>query len=547
MWLNETIKKLFLKQPQNYVDYYQDINPDKIQNPLSNPEQFLDNAQFFDVISDNNTFARTSNAYKQADKINTYRMISKYPEVSEAIDEIINELIYTNDFKNIINIRYNGTNKKLHKILNEKFEKLYKLLNIEKKGFQFFREVYIDGQLNLKVNYHENYKNGIKFISYLDPRYLSFDLNKEIYEYIDIDSVFNSHYLSTFFWRKNKTQYNKEIKMQYNIEEIVHQNFGLTDGEIWLGYLDNCVKSANQLKTLEDLLIPLRFNRSVSRRVFNLDVSDLPQSKAEAYMRKIQEQFKYKKYYNSDTGEVANQQHMTSLIEDYWFSNRGGQKGMSVELLDERGQLGDLDDILYFYKKLYRSLNIPQNRINIDGQENVFDYDSTQLSNEDLKFQMFISRVRTIFINMFVDLLKRELVYTKILKESEFDEILDDIEIYFTGQNLFLERLQLNNFIKKIDSFSQARDFAGVIFPVNTLFKEIFRMDDDEIKQNLQMIQKEKQNPLYKHFYKDLVDDEDRDHYQDNDTDNDPDDNSTDKEKDDNTEKEEDFDGFIRK
>ena len=219
-------------------------------------------------------------------------------------------------------------------------------------------------------------------------------------------------------------------------------------------------------------------------------------------MRKIQEQFKYKKFYNSDTGEVTNQQHITSLIEDYWFGNRSGAKGTQVELLDERGALGEMDDILYFYKKLYKSLKIPSNRISINQEaDQTFDYESTQTSREDVKFYSFIDRLRDVYSNVFIDLLKREMVYSGIVKESEFNKLKENIEIFYPGQNMFVERMKLNNFMKRLESFSQARDFGANILPVKTLYEEIFKMDEKEINKTLEEINKERKNPLMKTFY----------------------------------------------
>ena len=288
----------------------------------------------------------------------------------------------------------------------------------------------------------------------------------------------------------------------------MHIDFGKIDNKegLILSYLERAIKPANMLKTLEDLLIPLRFSRSISRRVFNVDVSDLPTSKAEMAMKKIQEQFKYKKFLNTETGEVTNQQHITGMVEDYWFANRNGQKGTSVDTIDETGNLGELGDIMYFYKKLYRSLGIPTNRISTSDEDKNFDYDSSQITKEDFKFYLFINRLRKIYIDMFVNILKRHVITKGIMSEDEFNQYQDKIKIFFVGENYYLERMKLANFEKRLNIYSSARDYSGTLFSVEYLYRNIFKFDDDEIKEMMTEIQKEKKNPLFKHLYEEPMD-----------------------------------------
>lgn len=487
MFLTELLKKPFLKQPE---DYNINVHPKKVQKDLTSDDDFINYRAFFDVDAlYQNGILNTEYVYKQAEKIDTYRRIAGYPEVADAIEEIINEITYTPELGDYVNIECENESKEINKAIEKAFEKILKLLNTDKNFYEIIRQSYIDGQLNVHVTYEEN--GGIEKLTYIDPRFLIFDYNEKIYRYVD-DATMISF----------STDTQKEW-LKYNIEEVCHTDFGIRDNNtgIILSPLEKSIKTANQLKTLEDLLIPLRFSRSVSRRVFNVDVSDLPSQKAEQAMRKIQEQFKYKKFYNADTGEVSNQQHITSMVEDYWFANRNGQKGTTVETIDESGNLGELGDIKYFYKKLYRSLGIPSNRIPDTEGDQSFDYDSTTITREDIKFFLYINRLRTAYIRFFFDLLKRELVSTKVMKEEEFKQIKDTIKIFFLGENIYLERLKLNNFNKRIEVYSSARDYSGSLFPVSYLYTEIFKMSEDEIKDLMIQIQKEKKNPLFKHLY----------------------------------------------
>ena len=280
--------------------------------------------------------------------------------------------------------------------------------------------------------------------------------------------------------------------------------FGLYDGNINLGYLEYALKPANMLKTLEDLLIPLRFSRSISRRVFNVDIGDLPAKRGAEVMREHQSKFKYKKFYNNETGEVSNQQHITSMVEDYWFANRSGGKGTTVDVLDETGNLGELDDILYFSRKLYRSLKIPSNRINInpDGDKD-FAYDESRVSKEDMKFFMFISRLRQVYSSLFKEILKREVISTGIMSENEWNEKEDYISIMFVEENKFIEKMKLDTFMSKLDIYATAQDYQGKLFSVNTILKDVFRFTDEEIEEEFKKIDEETNDPLYGKFYND--------------------------------------------
>lgn len=502
MFLLEKLKKTFLKQPSQQP---LNVTPNKIQSDLTNTDDYLVYRSFFDSEYNNLTGALNSaQVYKQAEKIDLYRKIAEYPEVSDAIDEIVDEICYTQDLEEFLKIECDTDNKQLDNAIVESFEEILKLMNIDKNIYDLIRQIYIDGQGNILCEYHEGKLVNLK---YIDPKYLTFDFEKGVYKYVD---EYNSLYLTRVMQNGQQRNYRKtttdaEIINEYNIDEVVHIDFGKIDNKegLILSYLERAIKPANMLKTLEDLLIPLRFSRSISRRVFNVDVSDLPTSKAEMAMKKIQEQFKYKKFLNTETGEVTNQQHITGMVEDYWFANRNGQKGTSVDTIDETGNLGELGDIMYFYKKLYRSLGIPTNRISTSDEDKNFDYDSSQITKEDFKFYLFINRLRKIYIDMFVNILKRHVITKGIMSEDEFNQYQDKIKIFFVGENYYLERMKLANFEKRLNIYSSARDYSGTLFSVEYLYKNIFKFDDDEIKEMMTEIQKEKKNPLFKHLYED--------------------------------------------
>jgi hypothetical protein len=190
------------------------------------------------------------------------------------------------------------------------------------------------------------------------------------------------------------------------------------------------------------------------------------------------------------------------MVEDYWFANRSGGKGTTVETIDETGNLGELGDIIYFYKKLYKALKIPANRIPYQTDiDSTFAFDSTSVTHDDLKFFMFISKIRKVYSSMFKKILQREVISSGILTADEWTEYEDKIEVQFLNANKFVEKMNLDKFTTQLDLYTTAKDIAGNVFSYNTTMKRVFGMTDLEIEQNLKEIEKEKKNKLFKDFY----------------------------------------------
>jgi hypothetical protein len=435
---------------------------------------------------------------RQKLKIASYRVLARQADVNDALEEIVNEVIFSTNDKRAIEVNIDEENEKIKDAIVEKFDKIYNLMNIDRNLFSIVRNGYIDGQMVAHLAFDKSStKNGIQKIEFIDPVYFYFNSEKETYSYLKKQE-------GTFLTQDSFVKDDQE----FSREEIVKEDFSLYSDGVIEGYLESAIKPANQLKTLEDLLIPMRFSRSVSRRVFNVDIGDLPSKSGEAVLNQYQAKFKYKKFYNVETGEVTNQQHITSMVEDYWFANRSGGKGTTVETIDETGNLGELGDILYFYKKLYKSLKIPANRIPFQtDMDSTFDFSSTTVTKDDMKFFMFISKIRKVYSSLFKKILQREVISSGILSAAEWEEYDDKIEVVFKNQNKFIEKMLLDEWTSKLDLYANAKDYAGNVFSYNKTMKVIFGMTDLEIEENLKEIAKEKKNPLFKAFYE--VPDED--------------------------------------
>jgi len=492
MKINEMVKN-FLSQPD--ISGKKDssaVEPENIVQDLTNGDVYPNTGAFFDEdVLGSGFFDRAEASdliFKQKAKIMKYRQLAMTPDVTDAIDEIVNEIIFSYDNSMPVMIEIDEENEKLVTAITEKFNKIMKLINVKRNLFNVVKNGYIDGQLILHTPYDKgNTKEGIKSIKIIEPCLLYFDGTEKVFRYMKEDKSFYT------------SQQNNE---KYSIEEISRADFGIYDSGLNLSYLEYAIKPANILKTLEDLLIPMRFSRSISRRVFNVDIGDLPSKRGAEVMRDYQGKFKYKKFYNNETGEVSNQQHITSMVEDYWFANRSGGKGTTVDVLDETGNLGELDDILYFARKLYRSMKIPSSRIDINPDaDKDFTYDDSRTTKEDMKFFMFISRLRLVYSSLFTELLKREVIATKIMTESEWNDKEDSITISFVNENKFIEKMKLDNFMSKLDIYATAQEYEGKLFSVDKILKDVFRMTDEEITEEFTKIQDEEKNPLFKKFY----------------------------------------------
>jgi len=494
MKLTEVVKN-FLTQPSRTPEKDSSaVDPQNVLSDLSDTDMYPNTGSFYDDSMNSNVFSSSDASdilFKQKDKLMTYRQLAMNPDVNDALDEIINEITFNYDDGVPLQIDINEENDKLVKAIQDKFDKVINLVGVKRNLYNIVKRGYIDGQIVLHTAYDKkNTKNGIKSIKMIEPSMLYFDAKDNTYKYMKEDRSFDG---------MSRPQGNDN---QYSIEEICREDFGLYDSRINLSYLEYAVKPANLLKTLEDLLVPLRFSRSISRRVFNVDIGDLPNKRGSEVMREYQNKFKYKKFYNNSTGEVSNQQHITSMVEDYWFANRSGGKGTTVDVLDETGNLGELNDILYFSKKLYRALKIPASRINIDpDSDKDFSYDDTRTSKEDMKFFMFISRVRQVYSSLFKELLKREVVSTGVMSQTEWNDKENLISITFVNENKFIENMKLANFTSKLDIYATVQEYQGKLFSIETILKDVFRMSESDIKEEFKKIKDEEKDPLYSKFY----------------------------------------------
>ena len=479
------------------------VNPDNIISHMDDDNlhiygsKYWDGTGFYSFGTGNKTEEEV--IQMQAQRIKMYRGVAADIEISRAIDEIVNEIIFSLDDEMPLKLTITEENAKISGAITESFNRIMDMMDIKHSLYDIIKKVFIDGQAVVWCQYDEsNVKRGIQDILLLDPTFFYWDQKDQVYKY------------STFNDRTNLYCNADPEKEEYTREEIVRVDFGLYQDHICLSYIDAAMKPANQLRQLEDMLILMRFSRSVSRRVFNIDIGELPITRGQEFVNEMISKFKYSKYYDSETGEIHQQGRNVGLVEDYWFCNRSGGKGTTVDLLDEQGSLGEIEDVLYFVKKLYRALHIPSNRIvgNPDG-DSIFDYETTATSKEDISFFMFVSRLKMVYIQLFKEILRRDIVARNIVSDKDWPTLKNRIQISFANENIFVEKMQLANFNSSIDIYNNVSETQGRLFAVSTIMHNVFRMSDEEIAEEMEKIEAEKKDPKFKAFYENSEEDSD--------------------------------------
>ena len=511
--LYESLKKTFLPK-QNDQKSLSDYDTDPLVISQSFSKNFSDEIAptigFFD--GDDKNYDRShkdlmmSSLAEQRRYIETFRDIATHPDVSAAISEIINEIVFTTGNESVVKINFSDSKmtEGTKKMLSEAFDDMMKLLKFDMNAYALISQWFIDGQLNIQAVYdNSNFDKGITKLNILSPIDLYFDkVNQEWLYMIEETDQF------TGFVSQTKSEIRFKVDEVFKVDsgiyrEPSYKKTRMGTEKLILSELHTAIKPANQLKTVEDMLIPMRFSRSISRRVFNVDVGDLNPQRAEQAIDQIKNKFKYKKFYDIEKGTISNQNHVTTLVEDYWFPNRSGGRGTTVDTLDETGNLGELGDVMYFKKKLYTALQIPMSRVNneIEGSNAEFDFNATSVQRDEVKFFAYIQRLRTKFLQIFEELMYRHLIIQGKITNQEWNEVYDNFSLYFSKENTFIQNLESEMFGKKIEAYNNVSDLIGKIFSVEFTLKNILKMSDDDMKQMSEQIEAEKKDPKYSAFY----------------------------------------------
>jgi hypothetical protein len=433
----------------------------------------------------------------EADLISKYREVAQQPEVDSAIDEIVNEAITLDDDQDVVDIVLDNvkTTAKVKTAMTTEFEEILKLLEFKHQPYDVFRRWYVDGRLYYHVIVDPNDTSaGIKELRYLDPRKIRKvrEIRQEpIRQNMNTDAVLtktvNEYYIynDKGFSTKNitpgvGTQSGITSGLKIARDSIVLISSGLTDanGTLVLSHLQKCIRECNQLRTLENAAIIYRLSRAPERRIWYVDVGNLPKMKAEQYLKDIMAKHKNRLVYDSVSGEIRDDRKYMTMLEDYWLPRREGGRGTEVDTLPAGANLGEMDDVLYFQKQLYRSLNVPVTRLD---SEAMFDLGrATQISRDEIKFSKFIDRLRTKFTKLFLQLLEKQLILKGVATYDDWLLIKDQITFRFARDNYFAELKEMEILNNRINAATQLYPFIGKVYSWKWVRANIFRQDEEE-------------------------------------------------------------------
>lgn len=430
------------------------------------------------------------------DLIRRYREIAQYPDCDSAIEDIINEAIVTDDADQSVDIVLDDVklSEPIKKKFREEFDNVLRLLKFEEKGHDIFRGWYIDGRLYYHILIDEkNVKKGIAELRYIDPRKIkkvkTINKKKDASGVDVIDSVDEYYIYNDKGITEATTQGVKLSK-----DSVLYCPSGLHDANtgMMLGHLHKAIKSVNQLKMIEDAVVIYRISRAPERRIFYVDVGNLPKLKAEQYVNDLMNRYRNKITYDATTGEVRDDRKHLSMMEDFWMPRREGGKGTEITTLPGGANLGEIQDIEYFQRKLYQSLNVPMSRMNPDQSFGLGR--ATEISRDEVKFSKFIARIRHKFAQLFTDALRVQLIAKGVIRADEWDDLKTFIRYDFKRDNYYTE-LKENEILKqRLDMLQQIEPYLGKYYSMEWARKNILRQSDDAISEIDSQINAEEQN-----------------------------------------------------
>ena len=433
--------------------------------------------------------------------------MSNHPECDMAIDEIVNEAI-THDVDgkvmdiNLDNLKQPETIKK--KIIEE-FNNIQKMLNFSNLADDLFKRWYIDGRIYYHVIVNDTSpKEGIKELRYIDPRKIrkvrevqkdrdsktGAQIIKSVAEYY----IYNDRGTATQSFTSSTNQ-----GLRIAPESIINVNSGLMDAKntFVISYLHKAIKALNQLRMIEDAVVIYRLSRAPERRIFYIDVGNLPKGKAEQYMRSIMTQYRNKLVYDANTGELRDERKHLSMLEDFWLPRREGGKGTEITTLPAGQNLGQMEDVQYFQKKLLQSLNVPISRLDPQQGAGIMGIGkTTEVTRDEVKFSKFITRLRNKFSRIFDDALRVQLALKGICTTEEWDEFKESIYYDFKKDNNFVEMREAELIRERVLTATQLDPFIGKYYSSKWVKKNVLRMTDEEIEEMEKEIEEEGSQPV---------------------------------------------------
>jgi hypothetical protein len=449
--------------------------------------------------------------------IKRYREMALHPEVDSAIEDIVNEAIVSDTNDSPVKIELSNLNASdgIKEKIREEFKHILELLDFDKKSHEIYRNWYIDGRLYYhKVIDIKNPQEGIQELRYIDAmkmryvrqqkkkkndnsNYVQANINNPMdYDFPEIEEyfIFNpkaSYPVGAMGGQATAASPAQNGGIKIARDSIAYCTSGLVDRNkgTCLSYLHKAIKSLNQLRMIEDSLVIYRLSRAPERRIFYIDVGNLPKVKAEQYLRDVMMRYRNKLVYDASTGEVRDDKKFMSMLEDFWLPRREGGRGTEITTLPGGQNLGEITDIKYFQEKLYRSLNVPPTRIGGEGGFNLGR--SSEILRDELKFTKFVGRLRKRFSNMFSDMLKTQLILKNIITPEDWKVMREHIQYDFLYDNHFSELKEAELMTERLNMAATAEPYIGKYYSQDYVRRKILRQTDEEIVEQDILIKQE--------------------------------------------------------
>jgi hypothetical protein len=427
-------------------------------------------------------------AKTEQDLIRRYREIALHPECDMAIEDIVNEAIVANELKDAIRLKLDEVpfGKEVRRKIEDEFKEVLRLMNFNTKGHDIFRRWYVDGRVYYhKVIDRESPRKGITELRYIDPRKI-----KKVREVrkkrpdgptphgLSIIDEYEEYYLFNEKGIAGTTSGGIKIApdtISFVPSGLIDQNKNMV-----LSYLHKAIKPVNQLRMIEDATVIYRIARAPERRIFKIDVGNLPKVKAEQYLRDVMARYRNKLVYDAQTGEIRDDRNYMSMLEDFWLPSREGGRGTDITTLPGGQNLGEISDIEYFRSKLYRSLNVPASRLEASQGFNLGR--STEITRDELKFTKFVQRLRKKFTELFNDILRTQLILKAVITEEDWHILRDFVQYDFLQDGHFAELKESEMLLERLRLANEVRDYVGKYYSVQYVRKMILKQSDRDIE-----------------------------------------------------------------
>ena len=438
---------------------------------------------FFSSVLDTDGRERT-----ELDLIRRYRDIAQQPECDSAVEDIVNEAITSDEFSQSVMVTLDRLPypEKIKRLIRKEFDSVLSLLEFEQKGHDIFRRWYVDGRIFFhKVIDPKNPKKGVTSLRYIDATKIRKvrEVKKEKDQATGVDKIkkIEEYYIynekglhSAGYGGAQQGIRIADDAITYCPSGVIDQNSGKV-----LSYLHKAIKPVNQLRMIEDALVIYRISRAPERRIFYIDVGNLPKIKAEQYLKDVMNRYRNKLVYDASTGEIRDDRNHMSMLEDFWLPRREGGRGTEITTLPGGSNLGEIDDIQYFQKKLYRSLNVPISRL--ESESNFSLGRSTDITRDELKFTKFIQKLRKKFVHLFTDVLKTQLLLKGVISLEDWDMMKEHIQYDFLKDGHFAELKEAELLNDRISTLQNIESYIGTFFSKEYVLKHVLRMNDAEI------------------------------------------------------------------